>query len=333
MSNVKRVAGRWRLIEWRASALARRAGLAGLAAVPLAVLAALAASPAQAHVPEVALSGGQSGGRPWFVATLLVAAVVLYGAGLARIWPHSHEHRGLALRAAAFFVGCGSLALLLLGPLDAFAPRSFALHMLQHEGLMLIAAPLLVLGRALPLFLWALPHAPRVACGRVFHSTGLRRGWGVLTAPLSAWLLHALALWVWHAPVLFDAALRDPALHEWQHVTFLLTALLFWHAVLRRGSAGAQGMSVLYLLTTTIHTGVLGALLALARRPLYASMTGDFVPYLGLTPLEDQQLGGLIMWVPGALVYVGVALWVMARWIGIKGTEDISPKSPLSPFT
>jgi putative membrane protein len=263
-------------------------------------------------------SGATPSGRdePWLVAALIAVTLVVYGLGLMRLWPHAQDRVALLARAAAFAAGCIALAVLLLGPLDAAAPRSFALHMIQHEGLMLIAAPLLVLGRGLPLFLWALPHGARRTAGRAVHGAGVRTGWNLLTAPLTAWLLHAIALWAWHAPMWFDAALRDSALHQWQHVTFLLSALLFWHAVLRRASHGAQGMALLYLFTTTIHTGVLGALLTLARRPLYASLDQGLSPYLGLTPLEDQQLGGLIMWVPGALVYVGVALWLLARWVG-----------------
>ena len=75
-------------------------------------------------------------------------------------------------------------------------------------------------------------------------------------------------------------------------------------------------MSLLYLFTTTVHTGVLGALLTFTRRPLYASMEQGLTPWLGLSALEDQQLGGLIMWVPGALVYVGAGLWLLSRWVG-----------------
>lgn len=275
-------------------------------------MAALTGAPVQAHVPGTV----EQGGEPLLVGTLITIVLALYAAGLARLWPHVRERGALAGRAAAFAAGCAALAALLLGPLDSAAPRSFALHMVQHEGLMLVAAPLLVLGRGMPLFLWAMPHGLRLSLGRTLQSGALRRGWNVVTAPLTAWLLHAAALWLWHAPPLFNAALRDPGLHQWQHVTFLLSALLFWHAVLRRASHGAQGMALLYLFTTTIHSGVLGALLTFARRPLYASMEQGLAPWLGLMPLEDQQLGGLIMWVPGALVYVGIALWLMARWIG-----------------
>jgi putative membrane protein len=140
--------------------------------------------------------------------------------------------------------------------------------------------------------------------------------WRGLTAPLTAWLLHAAALWVWHIPVLFNAALADPALHDFQHASFLITALIFWHSLLRHGAHAARGGAILYLFTTTIHTGVLGALLTFARNPLYAPFDVGLRVWGSLTPLEDQQLGGLIMWVPGALVYVGVALTLLARWLG-----------------
>ena len=264
------------------------------------------------HVPGAL---PDAGGDRWLIVTLLCLAVTWYGAGWFALWPHLRERREHAWRAAAYLGGCLALAALLLGPIDAVAPRSFAVHMIQHEGLMLVAAPLLVLGRPFPLYAWGLPARARGSLVSLTHTRWLRAVWGVVTAPFAAWLLHAAALWLWHAPPLFDAAVRDPTLHEWQHVSFLLSALIFWHALLRRQTHGAQGAAVVYLFTTTIHTGVLGALLSLAHTPYYAALQPGLGVWWGLTPLEDQQLGGLIMWVPGALVYVGVGLWLAARWI------------------
>jgi putative membrane protein len=274
--------------------------------------AACFATAAVAHAPSAAVAASD---YPLLVAGLLAIAATMYAAGFARLLPHVHARGDLAWRAAAFAGGWVALALALLSPLDAAAGGSFALHMIQHETLMLVAAPLLVLGRGLPTFLWAFPHEARLALGRMTHRSWISRGWALLTAPLSAWILHALALWLWHAPAFFNAAVRNGAVHDWQHVTFLVTALIFWHALLRRSSHASRAMGIVYLFTTTIHTGVLGALLTFARAPLYASLDGGLDPWLALTPLEDQQLGGLIMWVPGALVYVGVALALTARWI------------------
>jgi putative membrane protein len=277
----------------------------------------LVAGTAQAHVPE---AGGESSSA-WLTVLLLLCAV-LYAAGTMRLWPHARMKRPLIGRALAFSGGWVALAAALLSPLDRAAAGSFAFHMVQHEMLMLVAAPLLVVGRGLPTFLWSLPHDARVALARRLRAPALRLSWCWLTAPLSAWLLHAAALWVWHVPALFNAAVTSDVVHEWQHATFLVTALIFWHALLRRGSQGARGMSLIYLFTTTIHTGVLGALLTFAPRPLYATLDPGLLEATTLTPLEDQQLGGLIMWVPGALVYVSVGLWLAARWLRALG---ISP--------
>jgi putative membrane protein len=277
--------------------------LAGLAC-------ALIVPVAHAHVPEARGSGAP------VVMALLVLFGFGYSAGVARLHRHVTARRELYLRAAAFAAGWATLALALLSPLDTAATTAFSLHMIQHEVLMLIAAPLLVLGRGLPTLLWAFPHDARVSLGRASKTRWLSEAWRSLTAPLTAWLLHAAALWIWHIPALFNAALGSPALHDFQHVSFLATALIFWHALFRHGAHAARGAAILYLFTTTIHTGVLGALLTFARTPMYAPFDAGLRAFGTLTPLEDQQLGGLIMWVPGALVYIAVALALLARWLG-----------------
>ena len=110
-------------------------------------------------------------------------------------------------------------------------------------------------------------------------------------------------------------ALTEFAIHFLQHASFFGTALLFWWAIVRErpGTAG-YGVAILYLFTTAAHSGALGALLSLARRsfyPAYASTTAAW----GLTPLEDQQLGGLIMWVPAGAIYTVAALALLAAWL------------------
>ena len=124
-------------------------------------------------------------------------------------------------------------------------------------------------------------------------------------------LLHGAAIWIWHAPVLFDAAVTHLVLHRLQHLSFLLTALLFWWALLRNCGAGAAAG---HLFVTMTHTSLLGALLTFAPRVLYRVQTvhaGDW----GLTPIQDQQLAGLVMWVPAGTIYAGAALGFAALWI------------------
>jgi cytochrome c oxidase assembly factor CtaG len=116
-----------------------------------------------------------------------------------------------------------------------------------------------------------------------------------------------LALWAWHVPALFDAALRSPAMHILQHASFLASALLFWWAALGGAPAPARrGVAMVLLFTTMLHTGALGALLALAPAPWYPHYVDSAAA--GLDPLEDQQLGGLVMWVPGGLAYLAAGL-------------------------
>jgi putative membrane protein len=245
-----------------------------------------------------------------FIALLLILiAAGLYAAGALRL-----EGRAPWSRLFAFYAGLAVLAASLLSPLDTWAAESFAVHMVQHELLMLAAAPLLVLGRPLPMFLWAFPPSSRIGLAAFFRRKTVRSAWALLSGAGAAWAFHALVLWIWHIPRYFNAAQTDRLTHDLQHITFVVSALLFWSALFAARRSAQQGAAIVYLFTTTIHTGVLGALIALASRPWYAEFLQPATRF-SLTALEDQQLGGLIMWVPGSIVYVGAALALFARWI------------------
>jgi putative membrane protein len=172
----------------------------------------------------------------------------------------------------------------------------------------------MVLGRPLPYFLWGLPDSWRPGTARVTRHRAVQGVWSALLNPTTAWLLHAVVLWVWHAPSFFDAAVRNRGIHDLQHLSFLVSALVFWSALMEERVRERQGAGVLYLFTTTVHTGVLGALLTFASHPWYAAYALT-TPEWNLAPLEDQQIGGLIMWVPASLVYMGAGLALLARWI------------------
>jgi cytochrome c oxidase assembly factor CtaG/cytochrome c2 len=193
--------------------------------------------------------------------------------------------------------------------------------MTQHELLMLVAAPLLVLSRPLVPLLHGLPAAWRGTVGRAGRARPVRATWRVATTPLVAWTLQAVVLWVWHAPALFQATLSSELVHAAQHVSFLGAALLFWWSLVHgRGGVASYGAAVLYLFTTSAHSGALGALLSLAPRPWYPVYAPTAATF-GLTALEDQQLGGLVMWVPAATVYVFAALVMLATWLRAAGRE------------
>jgi cytochrome c oxidase assembly factor CtaG len=187
--------------------------------------------------------------------------------------------------------------------------------MTQHELLMLVAAPLLVLGRPLIAVTWALPLSLSRSLGSWAKTGWLQKIWYVLTIPLVAWLLHAIALWLWHIPSLFEAVLHNEWVHTLQHLSFLLSALLFWWALIHgRRSWMGYGAAVLYVFTTSIHSGLLGALLTFSNAVWYPSYVG-LTESWGLTPLEDQQLGGLIMWIPAGVLYAIAGLALLAGWL------------------
>lgn len=251
---------------------------------------------------------------PWTLS------VVLYGLGYTKIQSQrrrtarsSFANSRRKQHLVSFAGGSAVLGMVLFSPLDDLSHALFSAHMVVHECMMLVAAPLLVAGRPLGIWLWAFDAQTRQWISRVLRFRGLRFAWQGITLPISAWLFHAVALWVWHVPALFDAALRSPALHALQHASFLLSALDLWWTVLGT-AAGPRvaGRALLSLFTTMVHTGVLGALITLAPGIWYIAYI-EPTSALGIDALRDQQLGGLVMWVPGGLAYLLGGLLLVGR--------------------
>jgi putative membrane protein len=277
----------------------------------IACLLLAGAGTAGAHGMAAAAESARWTLDPW-VVTPLAAGGLLYASGVARLherarnWPGSRTWQACSYAAAWLMLG-GAL----VSPLHWLGEHLFTFHMIEHELVMVVAAPLFVLARPAGPMLWALPAPLRRATARAAVQPVLRSAWLWLTRPRHATLLHGLAIWIWHLPLLFDAAVVNLTLHRLQHLSFLVTALFFWWAMLRRS---APGGAVWHLFITMVHTSVLGALMALAPRVLYHVQTAA-APAFGLTPLEDQQLAGIIMWVPAETVYAGAALALAALWI------------------
>ncbi|MCU1287086.1 MAG: hypothetical protein JWO13_3436 [Acidobacteriales bacterium] len=256
--------------------------------------------------------------RAWtwdpLIIFMLIVSLVLYALGVMRMRARS-ERNIKSWQIASFAAGWLALVFALVSPLHKLGSVLFSAHMGQHEVLMLIAAPLLVMSQPMVPFLWALPFAWRESIGEFFKRPAIRRSWIAITGPLAVWIIHGVAVWGWHLPVLYQATLQSELAHAIQHTSFLGTALLFWWTLIHgRFGRMSYGISVVYVFTTAIHTSILGALLTFGREvwyPIYAGRTAAW----GLTPLEDQQLGGLIMWVPGGLVFIAVGLGLFAAWL------------------
>lgn len=255
---------------------------------------------------------------PWILMPL-AASLLLYAVGVARLWGRAGRGRGLhGVHLARFAVAWLVLGAALVSPLDALGGALFSAHMAQHELLMVVAAPLAVLARPLEAWTWALAPPWRAWIAEATRARAWRRLWSWLTEPATAWALHALVLWGWHVPWLFNAALDNRAIHALQHASFLGSALLFWWSILGRAGPRAQAAALASLFTTMLHTGALGALLAFAPAAWYAYPQP--LPF-GLAPLEDQQLGGLLMWVPGGAPYLVAGLIVAGGWLGTRAAR------------
>jgi putative membrane protein len=243
----------------------------------------------------------------------------LYVLGCRAVWRSAGFGRGVRpWRALCFAAGLATLLLALASPLDALGGVLFAGHMVQHLVLVQVAAPLIVLGAPQVALAWGLPRWLRRGVSAWWRAVApeVRSLWRLLAHPAAAWCLHATALWLWHAPALYQAALRSAPLHALEHASFFGTALLFWWSLMRRPAQGGPGYgaAALYTFTMMLQSGLLGALMTFAPAPWYPAQSLGAAAW-GLTPLEDQQLAGLIMWVPAGVIYVAALVAFLGVWL------------------
>lgn len=259
--------------------------------------------------------------RQWtwepFTVVLLLASAALYFAGVRALWGRAGIGKGLRVwQAAGFAAGLASLAVALLSPVAWLSEILFSVHMTQHEILILISAPLLVCGHPVFAALWAMPRHSREAWGKWAQRPAVAETWRVLTGPLTVFLLHAAALWIWHTPRFYESALRSEGIHALEHLCFVVTAALFWWGMVhgRYGRRG-YGVAVLYVFLTAVHSSVLGALMTTAPGVWYPAY-GQAALAWHVDALEDQQLAGLLMWVPSGVFFIVFGLALFAAWLG-----------------
>jgi len=280
------------------------------------LLAAALSRPAWAHGgPGDLLIGSTWTFDPWVVAPLYLTAG-LYLVGTHRLWRRAGIGRGVRQwQAACFWTGWLACAAALISPLHWLGDRLFSAHMIEHGVLMAVAAPLIAISRPYGAIMWALPARWR-RLGAVPADSYAMRTWLFVSHPLVASVIHGFAIWAWHVPYLYEAALEQPTMHRLQHLSFFLTALLFWWSMFHGARRDrSHALALLCLFITSLHTGALGLVIGLANRLWIPGQSANAAAW-GLTPLEDQQLAGLVMWVPMGIVYTVAALFVAARWIG-----------------
>ena len=270
--------------------------------------------------------------RAWNFDLLILLNLGLLGFvylhGIRQLWGKAGVGRGVGRgQAAAYLTSLGVLFVALISPLHALSEELASAHMMQHMLLMVVAAPLFVFGTPGLVITWGLAPQWRPAAAR------WRRGLDAdaLQRPYLPWVLYAAVLWVWHQPIAYQAALVDPLVHDVQHLTFFGAACLYWRVVLdplRRRRLHPLA-AVVALFTTSLHAMLLGVFMALSPAVWY-KVYGARTAAWGLTPLEDQQLAGLIMWMPACLVYPAAAAIAMGAWLGtLSGVEPKGRRLPM----
>jgi len=248
---------------------------------------------------------------PWLYAELLVPAIV-YLRGWRALKRHDPQ-RWHAGRPLAFLLGLSAILLALASPLETFADLLLQVHMLQHLLLLVVAAPLVWLSQPLlPLVRGWPREIRRVWIVPLSRSRSVKALSAALTRPLVAWTLFVGIVWLWHTPRGYDLALADPLWHRVEHATFLFAAIVFWYPVIAPFPSRprwSRWLVLPYLILADVQNTVLAAWLTFASEPIYTHYTQ--VPRIGgWSVLADQQVAGVLMWVPGSLAFLVPVVWI-----------------------
>ncbi len=246
----------------------------------------------------------------------LFLAVFLYLFGLWRVKRSVRPKLFGPLRIASFFGGIAILAAVLISPFDALDDELFCAHMAQHLVLMMVAPPLLIYGRAGAVSFWAFPLRVRRWLARFCTAAGLKNVWHLAMSPFSVWFLASTALWFWHIPGPYAAAVDSESIHAVEHMCFFVTSLMFWSLVIEPMGKRPMGYApaLLFVATFGLQNGLMGALLTFSGHAFYKAYLTTSILW-GLTPLEDQQLGGLSMWIPASLIHLGTMAILFVAWM------------------
>jgi putative membrane protein len=234
-------------------------------------------------------------------------------------------------RPVSYLSGLFILGLALMSPVDVLGSQLFAMHMVQHLLLVMIVPPLLLLANPLPFFLWGLPASLRLKVGSWLRPTAtFRHVLQKTTGPGIVWMFFVIVYWGWHDPSAYVLALQHPVVHDLEHITFFVASLLFWWHVIGAGPRihrrFAPYARVAYALSAIPPNMFAGIAIAFAAQPLYPYY--EAMPRLwGLSVMNDQRLAGVIMWVPGSMMYIIAALILVAGWLRQEEDKPALPES------
>ncbi len=238
-------------------------------------------------------------------------------------------------RMLFFLSGMAVLWLAIASPIDGFADALLSAHMVQHFLLMSAVPPLVLLGAPVVPLLRGLPRwIVKSVVGPLIATRWLRSLGQFFITPLVAWLTFNLVFLAWHLPAAYDLALQDENVHDFEHLCFLGTAILFWWVIIHPWPSRARStgwMVLLYLLSADIVNTALSAFLAFCNHPIYRFYVAQPNPF-HISALSDQVAGGVIMWVLNSTVFLVPAMWLTFRLAGFVPTP-LHKKSPITAGT
>jgi cytochrome c oxidase assembly factor CtaG len=264
----------------------------------------------------------------WSLPLWLTAAIVLTAGIYLRGWlrlRHTRPVQFTGLRLGSFFAGLAVLWLAIGSPMDGFADALLSAHMVEHLLLMSVVPPLLLFGLPVVPLLRGLPAVmTRLLLAPVVRSLTLRRFGHWLITPLVAWLLMNLCFLGWHVPAAYDFALEHENWHAVEHVCFLGSSILFWWCLIQPWPTKARALTwglIFYLVSADVVNTMLSAFLAFCDRPVYKFYLDHPNPF-AVSPLQDQVLGAVIMWVMGSLAFLLPAMVIAVRLTGTNHTSE-----------
>jgi len=263
----------------------------------------------------------------WSPPILLMVTLFVTALVYTRGWFAIRRTRAVqfpARRLGFFLLGLAVIWLALASPLDGFADVLLSAHMVEHLLLMSFAPPLLLLGYPVVPLLRGLPRGVTVYfLGPLIRIATLRHLGHFLIAPLVAWLAMNLMFLGWHVPAAYDFALEHEHWHQFEHLCFLGTSILFWWPLIRpwpTRESYAGWLLLLYLVMADIVNTVLSAFLAFCDRPVYSYYLREPNAF-DISPLSDQRAGAVVMWVVGSAVFLVPAVVLTVRLLQREGSN------------
>ena len=266
--------------------------------------------------------------RPEVVFSL-GAFSLIYVLGWFRLRSKGAKRLASTSRFISYLLGIVVLVIALLSPVDTLQSFLFSMHMVQHLLLTMVAAPLIILGTPFPIGLHALHRPLRHGFVLLLGSNGpLRNVVKQIGRPLTSLFVFIGTFWLWHTPQAYTLALRYDIIHDIEHISFFVTGLFFWWHVTntppRFFARLGYGWRIALLALGFVQNEVLSVALSFASTPWYSYY--EHVPQIsGLTPLQDQQLGGAIMWVPGGMMYIIAIIVLLARLLDAEEKKAVLP--------